>query len=152
MMRDDPKRERRSIPTTLGRSLRLRCPACGRASVFERPFHVRHHCPACRALFKREEGFFVGAIAVNLVSTELVTLALYLVGILFIDFQTLFTVLFATALLLPAVFYHHSWSFWLGGDYFVESLPKYEGEAGGDVKGGHSAGGNSVGGNGARGG
>ena len=103
---------------------------CGEASIAERPFRIRHHCPACRALFKREEGFFVGAIAINLVATEGFTILLCMVGLLFFDFRTLFTALFASALVLPVVFYHHAWGAWLGLDHLVESLPRYEGEGG----------------------
>jgi hypothetical protein len=31
------------------------------------------------------------------------------------------------ALIFPVAFYHHSWSLWLGFDFIVESLPKYNG-------------------------
>ncbi|HEV2704565.1 MAG TPA: DUF983 domain-containing protein [Pyrinomonadaceae bacterium] len=113
----------------LRRSLRLRCPVCGGASIVERPFHVRHHCPACRALFKREEGFFVGAIAINLVTTEAVILLVYLASLPFVEthFQMLLNVMLVLALVFPIVFYHHSWSLWLGFDHVVETLPVYEG-------------------------
>lgn len=130
------KEARRSPLAILSRSLRLRCPVCGRTPIAERPFRIRHHCPACRALFKREEGFFVGAIAINLVATEGFTILLCLVGLLFFDFRTLFTALFATALVLPVLFYHHAWSAWLGFDHLVESLPRY-GDAGGRRAGGN---------------
>jgi uncharacterized protein (DUF983 family) len=63
------KIDSRSAITTLLRSAALRCPVCGSASVFQTPFKIRHHCPACRALFQREEGFFVGAIMINVVTT-----------------------------------------------------------------------------------
>jgi uncharacterized protein (DUF983 family) len=126
-MRDVDGGKRRSPAKILGRVLRLRCPVCGAASVFERPFRVRHHCPACRALFKREEGFFVGAIAINLVATEGFTILLCFVGLLFFEFRSLFTALFATALLLPVLFYHHAWAVWLGFDHFIETLPRYDG-------------------------
>ena len=121
------KRGRRSIPLTLSRSLRLRCPACGRASIVERPFQIRHHCPACRALFKREEGFFVGAIVANVLTTELVVLATYfaLLALASSHFDLLLVILFAVAVLFPVAFYHHSWSLWLGADYVIESLPVY---------------------------
>ena len=59
----------------LKRAFKLRCPACGESSIVERPFHIRHHCPVCLALYKREDGFFVGAILANVVITELVILA-----------------------------------------------------------------------------
>lgn len=133
------REERRPPLTILSRSLRLRCPACGRASIAERPFRIRHHCPACHALFKREEGFFVGAIAVNLVATEGFTILLCFTGLLFFEFRTLFTALFATALLLPVIFYHHAWSAWLGFDHIIESLPRYEGGAGDGRAGGSNA-------------
>lgn len=107
--------------------MRLRCPACGGASIVKRPFQIRHHCPACRALFKREEGFFVGAIVSNVLTTEFVVLLAYLVCLPLAGtrFDLLLGILFAVALLFPVAFYHHSWSVWLSADYLIESLPKY---------------------------
>jgi uncharacterized protein (DUF983 family) len=140
------KPERRSFKQTAARSLLLRCPACGRASIFDRPFHVKHHCPACRSLFKREEGFFVGAIVANVLTTELVVLAAYFAGLLLLgkNFDLLLAVLFAVAILFPVAFYHHSWSAWLAADYLIESLPKYA-EQPRARGGGHAAGGNGDG-------
>lgn len=123
------KRERRPILSTLFRSLRLLCPACGKSSIIESPFHIKHHCPACRSLFKREAGFFVGAIMANVVTTEFVILVVSLVLLIFVgsDYQRVIIALFIIALVFPVAFYHHSWSLWLGFDYLVESLPKYNG-------------------------
>ena len=58
------------IKLVLRRCLRLLCPACGKSRIVDKPFHIRHHCPECLALFKREDGFFVGAILANVVTTE----------------------------------------------------------------------------------
>ena len=145
-MRGGPERVRRSPAKILLRVLRLRCPVCGEASIAERPFRVRHHCPACRALFKREEGFFVGAIVANVLTTELVVLAAYFAGLLLLgkNFDLLLAVLFAVAILFPVAFYHHSWSVWLSADYLIESLPKYA-EQPRARGGGHAAGGNGDG-------
>jgi uncharacterized protein (DUF983 family) len=119
-------KERRPVIQTLLRGLRLRCPVCGRTSIAARPFRIRPHCPRCRAVFQREDGFFVGAIAINLVTTEVIVLLVYglclLAGVK--DFQLLLTALFAVALLFPAAFYHHSWGLWLSFDHIVESLPQ----------------------------
>ena len=117
----------RSIPTVLFRSLLLRCPACGQSSIVKRPFHIRHHCPNCRSLFKREEGFFVGAILGNVMMTEFVILATCVIWLLLIgsNYETVLAGLFIVALIFPVAFYHHNWSFWLGFDYLIESLPKY---------------------------
>lgn len=113
----------------LKRCLRLNCPACGETSIVERPFRIRHHCPVCMSLFKREDGFFVGAILANVVITELVILILCFFTLLVIgaSYESVLVVLFIVALIFPVAFYHHSWSLWLGFDYLVESLPKYKG-------------------------
>src|SRR3954467_3347478 len=102
------KRTRPSIITTLLRSLSLRCPVCGRSSIVERPFKIKDHCPACDALFMREEGFFVGAILINVVTTEVVILLTYLICLVLvgINYQTVLTILFVSALIFPLAFYH----------------------------------------------
>ena len=119
-------RQRRPIIKTLLRALRLRCPVCGESSIVQSPFHIKHECPACDALFKREDGFFVGAIMANVVTTEFVILVLYVLCLPVINtrFDLVLTCLSVVALLFPVAFYHHSWSFWLGFDHLVETLPK----------------------------
>jgi hypothetical protein len=119
--------DRRSIPTVLLRSLLLQCPACGKSSIVKKPFQIRHHCPNCRSLFKREEGFFVGAILGNVMMTEFVILVTCMIWLLLIgsSYETVLAGLFIVALIFPVAFYHHSWSFWLGFDYLIEGLPKY---------------------------
>jgi uncharacterized protein (DUF983 family) len=71
-------RNPRTFVLTLARCLKLRCAACGRAPVFEKPFNLKTRCPACGVIFKREEGFFVGAIMGNVIATELLILLVYL--------------------------------------------------------------------------
>jgi uncharacterized protein (DUF983 family) len=118
------KQEPRSIALTLKRSLMLRCPVCGRASVVGRPFHIRKSCSACGAIFKREEGFFVGAIMANVVATEGVILLTYFACLLITrNDQLMLTILFVMGIVFPLVFYHHSWALWLGLDHLIEGLP-----------------------------
>lgn len=119
------KSGRRPIFKTLSRVLRLKCPACGASSIVQSPFHIKHQCPACDALFKREDGFFVGAIMANVVTTEFVILVLYVAALPVINtrFELALTILSIVAVVFPVAFYHHSWSFWLGFDHLVESLP-----------------------------
>lgn len=121
---------RRSIIKTLSRGLRLRCPVCGESSIVRSPFHIKHQCTACDALFKREEGFFVGAIMANVVTTEFVILVLYVFSLPFINtrFDLVLTCLSIVAIIFPVAFYHHSWSFWLAFDHLVESLPRVSGK------------------------
>src|SRR6266849_5402992 len=124
------KRDPRTIVITLGRCLKLRCPACGRAAVFEKPFNLKMRCTACGVVFKREEGFFVGAIMANVVATEVLILVVYFSCLLFTNFdeRVTLTVLFVVGLTFPLAFYHHSWALWLGIDHLIEGLPKRDGQ------------------------
>lgn len=118
--------EKRSIVPILLRSATLRCPACGNSSIVQRPFKIKTRCSSCRAVFKREEGFFVGAILANVVITELVILVIYLLSLpLMSRFdQGVLAILFVVAITFPVAFYHHSWSLWLAFDHLIESLPR----------------------------
>ena len=122
------KRDPRRIFLTLGRCLKLLCPACGRARIFGRPFNVKDRCTACGVVFKREEGFFVGAIMANVVATEVVILVVYFLSLLITNLneQRMLTVLFVVGIIFPLVFYHHSWSLWLGLDHLIEGLSREE--------------------------
>jgi uncharacterized protein (DUF983 family) len=127
----------RNIMVTLLRCLRLKCPVCGDSLIIQSPFKIRHHCPECRTLYQREEGFFVGALTINVVTTELIILGLYLGCILWLNsYQTILVILFVVGLLFPVAFYHHSWSIWLSLDHLVERLPRYDSPPGGKDKSG----------------
>ena len=56
----------------LWRGLRLRCPNCGQASLLKSWFSLKESCPRCQAWLEREEGYFLGAMALNLVIGEFV--------------------------------------------------------------------------------
>jgi len=114
-----------TIMATLARCLKLQCPVCGRASIVQRPFNLKRRCDSCAAVFKREEGFFVGAIMANVVATEVFILITYLACLLFTNLrdQWMLTILFAIAVAFPLAFYHHAWALWLGMDHLIEGLP-----------------------------
>lgn len=108
------------------RCLRLLCPACGRSSIVKKPFQIKHRCDSCQVYFKREEGFFVGAILINVVTTELAILVTYFMSMAVIGsyYQLVIALLLVIALAFPVAFYHHSWSLWLTFDHAVEGLRK----------------------------
>ena len=120
------RRKQGSITKTLFRCLRLRCPVCGQSSIVGRPFQIKDHCPSCDAVFKREEGFFVGAIMANVVTTQFAILAAYLIclPVFGSNYRLVIALLLAVALIVPLAFYHHSWSAWLTLDHLIETLPK----------------------------
>lgn len=115
-----------SLREAFRRCLRLLCPACGRSSIVKKPFQIKHRCDSCQVYFKREEGFFVGAILINVVTTELAILLVYLMSMAVIGtyYQLVIALLLVIALAFPVAFYHHSWSLWLTFDHAVEGLRK----------------------------
>jgi uncharacterized protein (DUF983 family) len=121
-----------TLRTAFERAIKLKCPACGLASIVERPFHVLHHCHECHVIFKREDGFFVGAILANVVITELIVLVVCFFFLLVLDvaYERVLWLLFALAVIFPVAFFHHSWSFWLALDHMVEGLPKLRDKGG----------------------
>lgn len=123
------KRDPRTILQTLWWCLKLQCPVCGRDSVVARPFHIKERCSTCQAIFKREEGFFVGAIMANVLATEATILITYFVSLFLIsNEQTMLTILFIVGVAFPLFFYHHSWALWLGMDHLIEGLPRSVGK------------------------
>ncbi len=120
------KRDPHTIVITLWRALKLRCPVCGLSSILRLPFHIKYECDTCGAIFKREEGFFVGAIMANVVATEVLILVVYFACLLLTNLgeQMIITILFIVGLTFPLAFYHHSWALWLATDHLIEELPK----------------------------
>jgi uncharacterized protein (DUF983 family) len=124
------KRDSRTIGLTIWRSLKLQCPVCGRASIVKRPFNLKHRCDSCGVIFKREEGFFVGAIMANVVATEIIIVAIYLACITLTNLNqgVVLTILFVLGISFPLAFYHHAWALWLALDHLIEGLSRVEGK------------------------
>lgn len=124
------RRDRPKIGVTIWRALKLQCPACGRATLVARPFNLKHRCDACGVIFKREEGFFVGAIMANVVATEFFIVMIYLACIMLTNLneRVLLTILFVAGITFPLAFYHHAWAFWLALDHLIEGLSRVEGK------------------------
>lgn len=78
-------------------------------------------CLTCGYLFEREQGYFIGAIYVNVIATEIAIIAAYLVLLLFMtpSSEAMIVPLLVIAVLFPLAFFHHSRSLWLGIDYLL---------------------------------
>jgi uncharacterized protein (DUF983 family) len=61
----------------LGRSLRLRCPLCGRGKLFRGWLSMHAQCSNCGVKFEREPGFFLGSIYINYGLTALIVALAY---------------------------------------------------------------------------
>ncbi len=82
-------------------------------------------CPECGLSYFPEQGYYVGAMIINYLVTTACVVAIFLVSLLFPDFthlsintKILLWMFFATVLSLLLV--RHSYSFWLGLDYWVK--------------------------------
>lgn len=56
--------------TVFGRALGLRCPYCGGRGIFKSWFELKETCPTCETRFERENGYFLGGYALNLIVAE----------------------------------------------------------------------------------
>jgi uncharacterized protein (DUF983 family) len=111
-------------PKIIFRSLRLKCPVCGEGSLYKSAFRMNKNCSSCGLVFEREQGYFVGAIYINVVVTELLLGVAYFINFLLMPTsdQRIDTAMVVLALLLPAIFYHHARSLWLSFDHIIEPL------------------------------
>ncbi len=103
------------------RALTRSCPYCGSPGIFKDYFTLRDQCPTCGVTFEREEGYFLGGYAVNIVVAEFLALAIALVAILMTDLrhaEVIWQVFVAVALaaLLPILFFPYSRGAWMALD------------------------------------
>lgn len=74
----EPGRDDYRAFADVGRMVRTtltgRCPACGRASAFDGLYRLKATCSACGVRFERDEGSFLGALAVGYAFALLVLL------------------------------------------------------------------------------
>ncbi len=107
-------------PRVLARSLRMRCPHCGKGAVMRTVFSTNDDCPVCGLRFGREEGFWIGAIYVNLITTQILIIG-GLFALMFgtdLSLWTQIAILVAVGVIFPIVFYPMSMSIWLGMNHF----------------------------------
>jgi uncharacterized protein (DUF983 family) len=106
------------------RGVGLKCPDCGQASIYRSLFKMKHHCSFCGLVFEREQGYFVGAIYINVVVTETLLLVTFLIYLLIVPAsdQTIFMTLYGMAIAIPLAFFHHSRSLWLSIDHIIDPL------------------------------
>jgi uncharacterized protein (DUF983 family) len=119
----------RRTAEVMGRALRLKCPSCGVCPLFKSFFGMYERCECCGLIFLREQGYFIGAIYVNIMLTEGLIAIAFLICILVLSASDpkLYAILFALAVLLPILFNRHSRAIWLSFDYLIDP-PKEAGQ------------------------
>ena len=108
----------------LQRGLRQRCPVCGKGKIFQGFFKTYERCPVCNFKFEREEGYYSGAMAVNLVVSELliVIIAVPLAASGGVSVPMLVVLGATIPILLPILFYRPTKSIWMSIDHMVHPV------------------------------
>ena len=106
---------------TMRRAFTRRCPYCGSSGVYEGFLGLRERCPSCGVRFEREEGYFLGAYALNLVVAELLGLGLAIILIFKTDLRHLDliwqeAIAVALAVAFPLVLFPFSRTVWIALD------------------------------------
>ena len=109
----------------VGRGLRLRCPRCGEGRLFTRLFTMPDACASCGLDFKREQGYYIGAMYINYGATTAILLGVSLPLIGKYPLPNILIPLSIFCLLFPIWFFRYSRSLWLAIDlYIITKIPK----------------------------
>jgi len=104
----------------LGWGFTKRCPRCGAGHLFHRWFTIVDNCPRCGLHFEREEGYWAGALAINIGLTAAVFALVFIVGIALtapdVPVVEMLAVLVPLMIIVPIVYYPFSKTVWIAVD------------------------------------
>ncbi len=102
----------------VGRALRRCCPYCGVRGIFSTWWTLRSECPSCGVRFEREEGYFLGAYALNLIFAEFLGLGAVVALMVLTDLALLPLEIIGVALMvgLPVFLYPYARTLWMALD------------------------------------
>jgi uncharacterized protein (DUF983 family) len=122
----------KKTPPTFGalylRALLLRCPACGRGSIFRGWFTMNESCQACGRKFERGAGYLLGSIYFNYGVTATLVLVLYFAmffGDVLTNGQRL-AALSVLAVVFPTWFFRYARALWIAFDEHWDPWPNDE--------------------------
>jgi uncharacterized protein (DUF983 family) len=95
---------------------------------------MESQCSVCGLSYFPEQGYYVGAMIINYMVTTALIVTIFLLSLLFPDFTTLSTnekilLWMGFAIALSLLLVRHSYSFWLGLDFWVKPRsPEHQGK------------------------
>ena len=103
------------------RGVRQRCPVCGKGKIFQGFFKTYERCPVCQFVYEREPGYYTGAMAINLIVTELliVAVAVPVAASQVVSIPVMAVLGFILCFLLPLIFYRPTKSLWMSLDHLL---------------------------------
>jgi uncharacterized protein (DUF983 family) len=97
-----------------------RCARCGRGHLFTRWFTMVDDCPRCRLHFEREQGYWAGALAINIGLAAAVFVAAFAIGLALTAPDSpvvpLLAVLIPLMIIVPTLGYPLSKTIWVAVD------------------------------------
>ena len=130
-MTQEPLRPRGSSFVVLLRGLTKRCPRCGGGGLFSRWLQMAPKCPRCGLIFEREEGAFLGSLAINYSITGLALIAYLIVSLVVTlpdpPIAALTAGAVGIAILLPLLIYPFAKTTWAAIDLLLQ--PRSNGRA-----------------------
>lgn len=111
----------RLVGRALRTALRRGCPNCGDGRIWEGWLTLRDRCPSCGiAPARGEHDFFIGAVLVNFVLAELITVVAFITAMIATwpdpNWDLLLWGTAALAVIAPIATYPFTMSFWLAMD------------------------------------
>jgi uncharacterized protein (DUF983 family) len=109
-----------SIPVMFVRALARRCPRCGQGRLFHRWFTLPERCPSCGLQFEREEGAFLGSLALNYGVTGVLFIGTLIVWLILtlpdVPVVPLTVTCIAIAAVFPLIFFPFAKLLWTATD------------------------------------
>lgn len=108
-----------------------RCARCGSGHLFHGYFHMVPDCPKCGLHFEREQGYFSGALAINIIATgglfAIVFVTLLILTVPDIPVVPVLAIVLPIAAFGPIVYYPFSKTMWVAVDRaFLQRLDPNE--------------------------
>jgi uncharacterized protein (DUF983 family) len=104
----------------LWRGLTLRCARCGGGKLFHNYFTIVEDCPTCGLHFEREQGYWAGALAINIAAVgglfAICFVALLAATIPHVPVGLSLALLLPIVILGPIVYYPFSKTVWVAVD------------------------------------
>jgi uncharacterized protein (DUF983 family) len=114
--------------TMLWRGATKRCARCGGGGLFTRWFAMKEACPRCHLVFEHEEGYWTGAMMVNLGVTEALFLVVFVSGLMLTwpdpSWPVILGAVVVVSAVTPILFYPFSKTLWVAGDLAFRSVDR----------------------------
>jgi uncharacterized protein (DUF983 family) len=123
-----------SIPVMFLRALARRCPRCGQGQLFSRWLTLTERCPRCGLRFEREEGAFLGSLALNYGVTAVFFIGTLVVWLILtlpdVPVVPLTITCIAIGAVFPLIFFPFAKMLWTATDLALHGSKRDDSESG----------------------